>query len=112
MLFYDFENYEIITEEQLYAEYMELKTEGNTETETFADYVENCMDYNNGALERYRYINHLMENKVEEVLRRDYILENSEVIEAVEDIVYRCFSVTGKPKIDDLEDYIAEYMDR
>lgn len=32
--------------------------------------------------------------------------------EIAEEIVLRCFSITGLPKIHELEDYIAEYLNR
>ena len=48
--FYDTENNEYITIEQLEEEYNELKATGNTEAETFSDYVSNCMWWNNGTL--------------------------------------------------------------
>ena len=48
--FYDTENNEYITIEQLEEEYNELKATGNTEAEIFSDYVSNCMWWNNGTL--------------------------------------------------------------
>jgi hypothetical protein len=48
--FYDTENDEYITITQLENEYNELKANGNTEAETFKDYINNCMWWNNGAL--------------------------------------------------------------
>lgn len=112
MLFWDFEREELLTEEQLKLEYEELKSNGGTEAETFTEYLDNCMEWNNGTLELYRDLNHFMEKMVEKILVRDYVLNNSEVMDAVDDIVYRCFAVTGIPAIEDLEDYIEEYMDR
>jgi hypothetical protein len=50
---------------------------------------------------------------VETLIRSAYTLEDNESVEtAAEDIVYRCFTLTGIPKMHELEDYIAEYMDR
>ena len=48
--FYDTENNEYITIDQLEKEYEELKADGNTEAETFKDYINNCMTWNNGTL--------------------------------------------------------------
>ena len=52
--FYDTENNEYITITQLENEYNELKANGNTEAETFKDYMNNCMWWNNGTLEEVR----------------------------------------------------------
>lgn len=49
--FRDVEHNEIITIDELEAEYKELYANGETEAETFSDYIENCMTYNNGCLE-------------------------------------------------------------
>ena len=48
---------------------------------------------------------------VDSLIRYNYDLTNEEIDDAVEDIVGRCFSY-GIPKVQELEDYIAEYMDR
>lgn len=47
--FYDTEKEEYITIEELEKEYNELKA--NNETESFKDYINNCMWWNNGTLE-------------------------------------------------------------
>ena len=47
----DFERDEFITLDELKEEFQELKNSGNTEADTFEDYLSNCMDYNNGTLE-------------------------------------------------------------
>ena len=51
-------------------------------------------------------------NNVLEILRSKYDLTEEEVMDTFNDIVYRCFSVTGKPTEEELEKYIEEYMDR
>ena len=55
---------------------------------------------------------------VSHLLRNDYMwskvlynLTEEEIAEATEDIVERCFAY-GIPKFEELEDYIAEYMNR
>jgi len=42
--FRDAESGDIITLSQLKAEYRELVRDGETEAETFSDYLENCLD--------------------------------------------------------------------
>ena len=50
---------------------------------------------------------------VEQLIRYEYAdLTEEEIAEATDEIVGRCFSVTGIPNFDTLEDYIAEYMNR
>ena len=48
--FRDTENGDILTLSELKAEYEELYANGETETETFRDYLNNCLD-KNGFLE-------------------------------------------------------------
>lgn len=48
---------------------------------------------------------------VEHFLRYGYDLTDEEITDATEDIVGRCF-VYGIPKIHELADYIADYMNR
>lgn len=48
--FQDIETNEIICLTQLKDEYIQLFADGETETKTFADYLKNCMYYNNGTL--------------------------------------------------------------
>lgn len=48
--FYDTEHDEVITLSQLKAEYEELSANGETEAESFKDYLTNCLD-KNGTLE-------------------------------------------------------------
>jgi len=48
--FYDTETREIVTEKELYVEFLELKKDGYTEAENFDAYVSNCTD-GNGTLE-------------------------------------------------------------
>lgn len=45
------------------------------------------------------------------LIRSKYDLTNEEIDDATEDIVGRCFAY-GIPKMHELEDYIAEYMNR
>jgi len=49
--FYDFENYEFLTEIRLRNEFEDLKKSGDTEAETFEQYVSNCNWRNDGNLE-------------------------------------------------------------
>ena len=49
-LFYDTEHDLIITEKQLYDEFLELLASNEIETENFSDYIRNCTD-KNGTLE-------------------------------------------------------------
>ena len=49
---------------------------------------------------------------VECIIRNNHDLTEEEIAEATDEIVGRCFSVTGIPRFDTLEDYIAEYMNR
>ena len=49
--FIDTETDDIFTIEELEQEYNELKASGDTESETFEQYLSNCMTYNNGTLE-------------------------------------------------------------
>jgi len=49
---------------------------------------------------------------VEHILRQDYELTEEEIAEATDDIFYRCFTITSKPTVEELTNYIAEYMDR
>lgn len=49
-MYRDFETDEILTEDQLLVEYAELKANGDTEAESFEDYIQNCLE---GTLERF-----------------------------------------------------------
>ena len=49
--FLDIERDEVITLEELRAEFEDLKASGDTESETFEQYLTNCMTKNNGTLE-------------------------------------------------------------
>ena len=50
---------------------------------------------------------------VEQLIQYEYAdLTEKQITEATEDIVDRCFVITGIPKIHELEDYITEYMNR
>lgn len=52
MLFYDIESKEIITEKQLYSEYIENKNALPDEYNyPFSDYIRNCLTTSNGTLE-------------------------------------------------------------
>ena len=48
---------------------------------------------------------------VEQLIRYEYDLTDEAIKDAVDDIVGRCF-IYGIPKIDELEEYIATYMNR
>lgn len=49
---------------------------------------------------------------VEHLIRQDYDFNEEEISEAAEDIVCRCFVVTGIPKFEELIKYIYDYMNR
>ena len=53
--YFNRENYSIITEKQLKAEYEAIKADGGTDAQTFAEYVKNCTS-KNGALEPIRMV--------------------------------------------------------
>ena len=57
-MFHDIETDEYISYEDLQKEYEELYKNGHTETETFKDYLRNCLS-KNGTLE---YVNNEKEN--------------------------------------------------
>lgn len=46
------------------------------------------------------------------LIRQDYDLTEEEIENAAEDIVCRCFSITRIPVVEELPNYIAEYMNR
>ena len=48
---------------------------------------------------------------IEYFIRQDYDLTAEEITDAADDIVLRCFA-HGIPKIHELADYIADYMNR
>ena len=50
--FKDIETGEIITRSALLVEYERLRDKGLTESENFAEYIENCLTRHNGTLER------------------------------------------------------------
>ncbi len=52
--FYDVDRDETITIEQLEKEYNEIKAIGGTDSETFDEYIINCLTYNNGTLEEIK----------------------------------------------------------
>ena len=52
-MYFDIESNEIITTEQLYAEYMEnLENLPEEFNYTFPEYIRNCLTNNNGSLEK------------------------------------------------------------
>lgn len=53
-----------------------------------------------------------LEGLVTHFIRQGYDLTDDEIGEVVEDILCRCFAVTGTPKFEELSDYIDEYMCR
>lgn len=50
-LYRDIETDEVLTTDELMAEYRHLKASGNTEADTFNDYLSNCLE---GTLEEVR----------------------------------------------------------
>ena len=54
--FYDVDRDEIITIQQLGKEYAEIKAVGGTDSETFDEYIINCLTYNNGTLEEIKEV--------------------------------------------------------
>lgn len=54
MKYYKDENGVIISENELMQEYEELRQAGDTEAETFSDYIRNCTD-KSGTLERITF---------------------------------------------------------
>ena len=49
---------------------------------------------------------------IEHLIRQDYDMTDEEITDATEDIVCRCFAVTGIPKFKELIKYIYDYMNR
>lgn len=49
--FIDTETGKILSVDELMKEYTALRESGDTEAETFADYISNCLTKNNGTLE-------------------------------------------------------------
>ena len=54
-IFYDVESEQYITIEELRQQYEELKEAGETEADSFEEYLDNCMTKNNGALDYNKY---------------------------------------------------------
>ena len=54
----------------------------------------------------------IMYEKVKKIITDNYNLSEKDVEIATQDIVERCFVITGVPKDEELFDYIAEYLDR
>ena len=48
----------------------------------------------------------------EHFIRQEYVLDDEEITDAADDIVCRCFSITRTPLVEELPNYIAEYMNR
>lgn len=53
-----------------------------------------------------------MYEKVKNIIKDNYNLSENDIEIATQDIVERCFIITGIPKDEELFDYIAEYLDR
>ena len=53
-----------------------------------------------------------MHGKVKKIITDNYNLSEKDVEMATQDIVERCFVITGIPKDNELFDYISEYLDR
>ena len=54
----------------------------------------------------------IMYEKVKNIIKDNYNLSENDIEIATQDIVERCFIITGIPKDEELFDYIAEYLDR
>ena len=53
-----------------------------------------------------------MYEKVKNIITDNYNLSKKDTERAKQDIIERCFVITGVPKDEELFDYIAEYLDR
>ena len=53
-----------------------------------------------------------MYEKVKKIITDNYNLSKKDIETATQDIIERCFVITGVPKDEELFDYIAEYLDR
>ena len=53
-----------------------------------------------------------MYEKVKKIITDNYNISEKDVEIATQDIIERCFVITGVPKDEELFDYIAEYLDR
>ena len=53
-----------------------------------------------------------MYEKVRKIITDNYNLSKKDIETAPQDIIERCFVITGVPKYEELFDYIAEYLDR
>ena len=53
-----------------------------------------------------------MYEKVKKIITDNYNLSKKDTEIATQDIIERCFVITGVPKDEELFDYIAEYFDR
>lgn len=49
---------------------------------------------------------------LEQMISYEFGLSEEDVAETVNDIVYRCFAITGIPLIENLHSYIKNYMQR
>ena len=54
----------------------------------------------------------MVTKKVKKIITDNYNLSEKDVEIATQDIVERCFVITGILKDEELFDYIAEYLDR
>lgn len=91
MLYYDSENNEYITTEELKKEFEELKANEDTEAKTFKEYLSNCMYYNNGTLEEVRWIQYFKE--VREVIRLYLSITHSQMAELKDHLYYNGYHV-------------------
>ena len=53
-----------------------------------------------------------MYEKVKKIITDNYNLSKKDIETATQDIIERCFVITGVSKDEELFDYIAEYLDR
>ena len=54
----------------------------------------------------------IIKKKVKKIITDNYNLSKKDTEIATQDIIERCFVITGVPKDEELFDYIAEYLDR
>lgn len=52
--YFDIDREKLYTLDYLVQDYNRLKAENETESETFKEYLNNCMTYNNGSLDIYK----------------------------------------------------------
>lgn len=53
-----------------------------------------------------------MYEKVKKIIADNYDLSEENMETATQDIVERCFAITGTPKEEELTDYVKDYLNR